>query len=761
MSIYDIISKKVYEALLENRNKTGLNFSVRQKASKGSETNYFIGTQKSRYFAFTLWNIPVSYPGSSVDLINVVVFFDKSWNYNYKIQFYQTRDPKDLQNKCALQLIKDIRQEITQVFNGFKTGKSVTMEYYAVHGPKDKYNSVDEMMKDVFNDLNTILSIVEKAILKIKEVTPEFRADKITDKEFQSMMERMNSRLIKFGKKQEESNEEIMQNETPKSKNLILYGPPGTGKTYSVVEEALKLIEPDFNINQNRDSFLKEFDQYVNNGQIIFTTFHQSMSYEDFIEGIKPLEPIDDNGQVIYKVEDGIFKRLCIDAAFSIAKESGLISKEEFIDFSDAYDSLVDDIENQVVTTLPTRNGSNVEVVEVSVQGNIIVNHGKEKTYTVSKNRLMKLNASIPDFDEIANINEEFRAIIGGSNSTAYWAVLNKLRNDYMGKVDDSYEASKVFDYELKMEVVNKMTKEDFKNSGEEYVIIIDEINRGNVSSIFGELITLIEDNKRLGREEALKSILPYSKQSFGVPHNVHIIGTMNTADRSVEALDAALRRRFEFKEVSANHELLNPYYRLGNLCADDKYWEETNYYNNKADYKLKESELFGLAGIKVDDKKMDTLFKNQNNDKLKWLENTPDEFEKIFKEAVIESEGIRLDKLLEKINKRLAILLDRDHQIGHAFFMNVVSLEDLKLVFEQKVLPLLQEYFYGDISKIALVLGDGFLNEVMSKNELLRSKYYSDKSLINDFEQKANYSFTSKESWNIPLFRAIYNQQN
>lgn len=330
-----------------------------------------------------------------------------------------------------------------------------------------------------------------------------------------------------------------------------------------------------------------------------------------------------------------------------------------------------------------------------------------------------------------------------------------------MGKVDDSSEASKVFDYELKMEVVNKMTKEDFKNSGEEYVIIIDEINRGNVSSIFGELITLIEDNKRLGREEALKSILPYSKESFGVPHNVHIIGTMNTADRSVEALDAALRRRFEFKEVSAYHELLNPYYRLGYLCADDRYWEETNYHNNKADYKLKESEICDLAGIKVDDKKMDTLFKNKNNDKLKWLENTPDEFEKKFKEAVIESEGIRLDKLLEKINKRLAILLDRDHQIGHAFFMNVVSLEDLKLVFEQKVLPLLQEYFYGDISKIALVLGDGFLNEVMSKNELLRSKYYSDKSLISDFEQKVNYTFTSKESWDIPIFRAIYNQQN
>lgn len=428
MSIYDIISKQVYEALSENRNKSGLNFSVRQKASKGSETNYFIGTQKSRYFAFTLWNIPVSYPGSSIDLINVVVFFDKSWNYNYKIQFYQTRNPKDLQNKCALQLIKDIRPEIIQIFKGFKTGKSVTMEYYAVHGPKDKYNSVDEMMQDVFNDLNTIISIVEKAILKIKDVTPEFRADKITDKEFQSMMERMNSRLTKYGKKQEVSNEEIMQNETPKSKNLILYGPPGTGKTYSVIEEALRLIEPDFNINQERDSILKEFDQYVNNGQIIFTTFHQSMSYEDFIEGIKPLEPIDENGQVIYKVEDGIFKRLCIDAAFSIAKESGLISKEEFIDFSDAYDSLVDDIENQVVTTLPTRNGSNVEVVEVSVQGNIIVNHGREKTYTVSKNRLMKLNANIPDLDEIANINEEFRTIIGGNNSTAYWAVLNKLR---------------------------------------------------------------------------------------------------------------------------------------------------------------------------------------------------------------------------------------------------------------------------------------------------------------------------------------------
>ena len=165
------------------------------------------------------------------------------------------------------------------------------------------------------------------------------------------------------------------------------------------------------------------------------------------------------------------------------------------------------------------------------------------------------------------------------------------------------------------------------------FVLIIDEINRGNIPAIFGELITLIEDDKRAGREEGLSLTLPYSKESFQVPANLYLIGTMNTADRSVEALDAALRRRFAFEPHMAQPQLLS-----------------TN----------------------VD--------------------------------------GVDVSTLLARINGRLERLLDRDHTIGHAFFMSAKTVEDLALVFQTKVLPQLQEYFYGDWRKIGMVLGKEFI---------------------------------------------------
>ena len=171
-----------------------------------------------------------------------------------------------------------------------------------------------------------------------------------------------------------------------------------------------------------------------------------------------------------------------------------------------------------------------------------------------------------------------------------------------------------------------------------EHVLIIDEINRGNVSAIFGELITLVEPDKRLGQKEVIQITLPYSKTDFGVPSNLHIIGTMNTADRSVEALDTALRRRFEFKEIMPEPSL---------------------------------------------------------------LEN-------------IDIKNINLKELLETINKRIEILLDRDHTIGHSYFIKLEENDilGLKNTFKNNIIPLLQEYFYGDYEKIGLVLGKGFFNE-------------------------------------------------
>jgi 5-methylcytosine-specific restriction protein B len=182
------------------------------------------------------------------------------------------------------------------------------------------------------------------------------------------------------------------------------------------------------------------------------------------------------------------------------------------------------------------------------------------------------------------------------------------------------------------------------------YVLIIDEINRGNVSQIFGELITLIEEDKRLGQEEALEATLPYSKEKFGVPPNLYIIGTMNTADRSVEALDAALRRRFCFEEMHANSELI------------------------ATEGKLKE--FNGFLG------------------------------------------DIDLELVLSTINKRVEKLLDKDHQIGHSYFLTISNILDLKTAFQRKIIPLLQEYFFGDYGKIGLILGKAFFELEVANEE-------------------------------------------
>jgi 5-methylcytosine-specific restriction endonuclease McrBC GTP-binding regulatory subunit McrB len=440
--------------------------------------------------------------------------------------------------------------------------------------------------------------------------------------------------LLKESKQGQNMNNEV---------NQILYGPPGTGKTYNTINTALELCGKTIT-GLNRDAIKSLYEIMVNEGRIVFTTFHQSMTYEDFVEGIKPIEPERVGDPVIYRVVEGIFRKLCIEAAFSIAREGDSISTENVLDFSLSYDDFVQDIEEKLAAgetlELATKNGGKVLVDGVSEQGNIAIKHiGGTRTYTVSKSRLTKLQSGIESLDGVNNINDEFRAIIGGSNSSAYWAVLNAIMNrkpvlNGINKTDRKYT------WEEKVEVVKALKKEDYKGkNGEPYVLIIDEINRGNVSQIFGELITLIEEDKRLGKPESLQVQLPYSKEWFGVPPNVHIVGTMNTADRSVEALDTALRRRFSFTEMPPKSHLIN---------------------------------------------------------KVGKAEN-----------GIIS--GIVLSSLLDTINKRIEKLLDKDHMIGHSYFLSVKNLEELKASFQNKIIPLLQEYFFGDYGKIGLVIGSEF----------------------------------------------------
>lgn len=655
MTKYQELQKDVFNWLKSKYEEDNtFTYSVRQKANKGAELNYFIGTERSKYFSTTFWFIPVAYPGSSGDLINLVFDLRFKEGFEFFIQFNQTKNPSGKQNEYALELIRNIKTRIEGKFqNTHYAPEQNKMEFFAIYSPR-KYNGFIEIINDLNDLLSKIVPIVNEEIDKLKNIYSDFIAHRFTSSEQMKMFEKMQERFEKY-KIIEEMEEELEEedfaplnyfSESTFPLNQILYGPPGTGKTYNTINKALEIINEDKvkQLDFNDRKAVKDlFDKKLKEGQIMLTTFHQSMSYEDFIEGIKPEIEEDEEGRksVIYEVKKGIFKQIAEEAR-KIRYQSEELSQQ--YTFDDAWDDLVSEAyeylekEESLILNIQTV-GMGLKVVDISEKGNLKVQpkSSKEaKIYTVSFSRAKKLQEAFPDLSVIKNIDKEFRAVIGGSNSTAYWAVLNYINN--------------------RINSQTTTTQLEIPLAPKPYVLIIDEINRGNVSQIFGELITLIEEDKRLGKNEALEVILPYSKEKFGVPSNLHIIGTMNTADRSVEALDTALRRRFSFVEMMPEYESLNK--------------------------------------IQFDD--------------------------------------FHLGELLKTINSRIEALLDRDHTIGHSYFINIKpnDTEALKEAFANKIIPLLQEYFYHDYEKIALILGEGFVECIEPKESKVEFARWNGKTL-------------------------------
>jgi len=468
--------------------------------------------------------------------------------------------------------------------------------------------------------------------------------------------------------------------------NQILYGPPGTGKTYHTINKALEIIGKDKSgkyiskediDNMNRSDLKDIYNFHVNNGQIIFTTFHQSMGYEDFVEGIKPDT---ENGKVTYDVEDGIFKKICIKA-----------SEKYEINFDEAFQNFINDItEKEDYFELKTKTGKSLWVSPNS-KGNLSV-------FTTS--------------------NKNYQGVMTKEN----------LRSFSLGKdVFRGWEGyAKSVIYILK-EKYNLSTDKKENNSDKKYVLIIDEINRGNISKIFGELITLIEPDKRIGEKEEIKVILPYSKDEknkFGVPNNLYIIGTMNTADRSISLLDTALRRRFEFEEIMPNPILLKPANMIARLWFKYKLldWKDEP-------YSSKSLNLYDLLGCSND-------FKEIKNHKKIWdkmPENELEDYSVFFNEYNF---GLDLSLVLEKINKRIEYLLDRDHTIGHSYFIELNSLDGLLHVFRKNIIPLLQEYFYNDWEKIKMVLNEPINNNFSYENHFIKYEKPDSKLFINGYEE-------------------------
>jgi 5-methylcytosine-specific restriction enzyme B len=453
--------------------------------------------------------------------------------------------------------------------------------------------------------------------------------------------------------------------------NLILYGPPGTGKTYATAVEAIRLCgEP---IPEDREELMAAYSRLLDAGRIEFVTFHQSISYEDFIEGLRPTQSSEDGTAGFeLKAVQGVFRRIARRAETSTGPGAAIftigerqvfkMSIGEVANPDDAH--LFEEAIGGSYTLLgfedidwsDDRFADRDAIIEaVRVHGVMEGDKPNAMSGRVQMPFIFRNWVKPGDIVIVSKGNSLFRAI---GEVTGGYQFVRREGGDFAHRravrwlwVDRAgVPVSEIYARNFTQKSIYLLTNADLNvpaleryiasqqgtgtGAPEAFVLIIDEINRANISKVFGELITLLEPDKRIGQPNALKVRLPYSGDMFGVPTNLHVIGTMNTADRSIALLDTALRRRFEFSELMPDASLLG---------------------------------------------------------------------------AV---DGIDLAKLLATFNERIEYLFDREHQIGHAYFIRCQSRADVDEVMRHKVIPLLTEYFYEDWAKVAAVLGDAYDGE-------------------------------------------------
>lgn len=506
--------------------------------------------------------------------------------------------------------------------------------------------------------------------------------------------------------------------------NTILYGPPGTGKTYNTVIYAVAIIE-----NEKLDKIQQEeyidildrYNTYKEQGLIEFTTFHQSYGYEEFIEGIKPRiandDTVDENsGDIKYDVESGVFKRFCENAVTPIKKDKN--------NFNIGNNPNIWKVSLEKTGDNPTRTecmeNSHIRIGWDDYGKDItdktdFTKFGGEIVLNAFINR-MKIGDivlscySASTIDAIGVVTGEYE----WHDEYKYYKRLRKVEWIVKGIKENILEANggvtmtlasvykmsniSLTDVYKIMEKYRNLSRDINLNQNyintnylnvnytkQNYVFIIDEINRGNISKIFGELITLVEPTKRVGEMEGLTVKLPYCKKPFGIPNNIYLIGTMNTADRSIATIDTALRRRFLFKEMLPQPEV--------------------------------------LEDVFVDD--------------------------------------ISISELLIKLNKRISVLYDREHTIGHAYFMPLKdnpNLQTLSDIFKNNIIPLLQEYFYEDYEKIRLVLGDTKKTSPDSQFIIAKINDYIDLfgDVDIDLDDSYSYEINNAAFENIESYRTI-----
>lgn len=502
-----------------------------------------------------------------------------------------------------------------------------------------------EELKD--KNLNEIFETMQSGSIAFEEYDKSQKALGFNDKQLYNTLKTKAKIYLEAIKELDDKDEkngvhDMASEKQKQTLNQILYGPPGTGKTYHTIAKAIEIIENRVvEETEDRKALKEKFEAYKQAGQIEFVTFHQSYGYEEFVEGIKAKTS---GSNIEYKVEDGIFKNICKVSA----------------------------------------SQATLFFLGLELDGNIITKITEDIIYFTAQRTESEI--LIP----IAYIKEMFKLL--DNNIITIEDIRQKQAVEKMPKNVEKFLFNgypglyvKIANYYLEKQHEQRAAKD--KN----YILIIDEINRGNISKIFGELITLIEPSKRIGAEEAISVRLPYSNELFGVPSNLYVIGTMNTADRSIALMDTALRRRFDFTEMMPRPEVLD-----------------------------------------------------------------------------FETEGLHVKSMVETINKRIEYLYDRDHTIGHAYFMSLKdnqTIKELENIFRNKIIPLLQEYFYDDWEKIRLVLGDNQkdknLQFIKIKEDYDTKKLFGGSSheLLDDEATKV-YEINNDAFNNIESYKKIYEQK-
>lgn len=464
----------------------------------------------------------------------------------------------------------------------------------------------------------------------------------------------------------------------PSATNLILYGPPGTGKTFATAFEAVRICLGDdaaAPLSNDRDALMEAYRRLAVEGRIEFVTFHQSFSYEDFVEGLRPTtDKVKDDDEV---------PDAPVSGGFSLKPHAGmfkLISERARLDTGGGGTDDRLDRSRHIFKIALGQRGSQEDRIREGLDGSLVhLGWGGDIDWSdgrfddfeeIRKEWNLKIDPTASGKDPNIEVTNAFRAwmqigdYVVVSDGRDRIRAFGRVTSDYFFEKDAAFhphrrrvewlwndnvglERTAFYPKSFRRHSFYKLDDEAIDWDGLEsvvlrrdavrptagardFVLIIDEINRANISKVFGELITLLEVDKRLGCQNEVRLRLPYSGTSFGVPSNLHIIGTMNTADRSIALLDTALRRRFTFRELMPDPTRLD--------------------------------------------------------------ENV---------------DGINLRKLLAALNDRIEYLFDREHQIGHAYFTACRNRAEIEEVMRHKVIPLLSEYFYDDWSKVAAVLGD------------------------------------------------------